>query len=100
VKVMWGVMLAGLMLMAAPQQRANAMPLVGASGLAAASAASDGLTIEVRGRYGGGGRHGGRFFHRGGGRFFAPAYYGGGPRCRWVETVYGPRRICRRGPWW
>jgi len=34
-------------------------------------------------------------WHRGRGGRCRPNVYRGGPRCRWVRTVYGPRRVCR-----
>jgi hypothetical protein len=93
---------AGLMLVAAPHQPAEAMSLNNLAGVTIAKQASEGITIEIRGR---GGRRGGHF--RGGRVFFGgprfvvgPAYYAPRHFCRVVGTPYGPRRVCRPQPWW
>lgn len=108
-KLLFGLAVAALMLVAIPVQRAAAITLPG--GASDARNVSDSLVIDVRrgggrGHMGGrhfGGRHfGGRHFgwrgHRvwrgHGPRFYG--YYGYPRRCRWVMTYYGPRRVCRR----
>ena len=106
---------AGLLLVGAPMDRAQALSLSNPVGAGTAKYASDGFTTEVRGgrvgghrggggrHFGGGGRHfgggfrGGRrhFGYRGG--YYAPAIY---RRCRTVWTYYGPRRVCRVPRYW
>ena len=110
----------GLVLAAAPANRAQALSLANPGLVAPIKAAANGDTTEVR-FHGGGRFHGG--FHRGGGHrfhggfhrggfhrfhggfhrrvFFRPRYYAYRPyyiapvyRCPLVMTVYGPRRIC------
>lgn len=118
---------AGVMAVAAPVQRAEALSLISPSVAGSTKHASESLVTEVR--HGGGGFRGGGFrgggfrgFHGGGfrggfyrGGFYRPHfhrrfyggpafYYGGpvyaGPRfCRWIRTYYGPRRVCRYRPW-
>ena len=118
--------MAGLMLIAAPVERAQAVSLINPAASAQTKYLSDNLVIDVRhggfrgggfGRahFGGGPRFiggGPRFY--GGPRFFVhrhywrprpviyPYYYYSGPRlyCRRVWTDFGPRRICRYRPWW
>jgi hypothetical protein len=121
--------MAGLMLLAAPAERAQAVSLINPAASAQTKYLADNLVVEVRHRGGGfrgfhgGGRH---FGHRhfGHGHFghrhvhfhrpfvhrhywrprpvIYPYYYYGQPRlyCRRVWTDFGPRRICRHRPWW
>lgn len=120
--------MAGLMLFAAPAERAQAVSLINPAGATQSKHLSDGLVVEVRNRGGfrGGGRHFGRA-HFGGRPHFVhrhrfvhhrpfivrrhvwrprpviyPRYYYAQPRlyCRRVWTDFGPRRICRYRPWW
>jgi hypothetical protein len=121
--------MAGLMLVAAPAERAQAVSLINPATAAQTKYLSDDLVVEV-GRRGGGGFHGGgRHFgraHFGGHRFvhrhhfvhrhrfvhhrpfivrrhvWRPYPYYAEPRlyCRRVWTDFGPRRICRHRPWW
>ena len=107
---------AGLLLVGAPMDRAQALSLSNPVGAGTAKYVSDGFTTEVRGggHRGGGGRHfggGGRHFgggFRGGGRhygfrhrYYGPRYYyAPRHRCRIVLTHYGPRRICRPWRYW
>jgi hypothetical protein len=89
--------IAGLMFVVVPQH-AKAMSLLNPLSAATAPSSIDGALIEVRGGHGHGGRggrRGGRFYRRG---FVGGGYYGPGPYCRWVPSVYGPRRVCR--PYW
>jgi hypothetical protein len=97
-KILGFVAVAGLMFVAAPQY-AKATSLLNPLSAATAPSSADGALIEVRGGHGHGhggrgGRRGGRFYGRG----FGGGYYGPGPYCRWVQGVYGPRRVCR--PYW
>jgi hypothetical protein len=118
--------MAGLMMLAAPVERAQAVSLINPAAAAQSKYLSDNLVVEVRHRGGfrggfrgggvrfGGHRHFGHrhvhfhrpHFHR---RhvFFRPRpviypYYVARPRlyCRWFYTDFGPRRICRYRPWW
>ena len=118
--------MAGLMMLGAPVERAQAVSLINPAAAAQSKYLSDDLVVEVRHR-GGGGFHG---FRGGGVRFGGPRFGGprfiGGPRfvhrpfvhrrhiwrpyplfvasprlyCRWFYTDFGPRRICRYRPWW
>jgi hypothetical protein len=119
--------MAGLIMFAAPVERAQAVSLINPAVAAQSKYLSDNLTVEVRHR--GGGFRGG---FRGGGHRVGRVHFGGHrhfghrhvhfhrphfhrrhvwyprpyiyaqPRlyCRWVYTDFGPRRLCRHRPWW
>lgn len=104
---------AGLLLIGAPMDRAQALSLSNPVGAGTAKYASESFTTEVRGgrgggHRGGGGRHFGGGRHYGGGyrhygfryRYYAPRYHYAPRRCRVVLTYYGPRRICRPWRYW
>ena len=118
--------MAGLVLLAVPVERAQAVSLINPAAVAQTKYLSDNLTVEVRHRGGGfrGGFRGGGHRHFGhrhfGHRHFRHRhvhfhrshfhrrhhvwrpYYVAQPRlyCRLVYTDIGPRRICRHRPWW
>ena len=110
---------AGLLLVGAPMDRAQALSLSNPVGAGTAKYVSEGFTTEVRGGRGGGHRGGGGPHFGGGGRHFGGGFRGGGRhygfrhryygpryyyaprhRCRIVLTHYGPRRICRPWRYW
>lgn len=107
-KLLAGLALAAMTILAAPQQ-AGALSLLSPVGVAGTKHVSDSMVTEVRwGRRGGFGRghfrgfRGGWRGHRGWRvhrawrpRYYAPRYFGPVRRCRVVWTYYGPQRICR-----
>ena len=113
-KLLAGLALAALTMMAVPQQ-ASALSLQNPFGVASKHV-SESMPAQVEQvRFGGRGRGHFRGF-RGGGhrwhahrgwrvrhawrpRYFAPRYYAAPRRCRIVMTYYGPRRVCRPVYW-
>ena len=120
-KILAGLAMAGLMMIATPTLKAYAEAAVPGAVQGIAGSTSDNILTDVsarRGGFRGGGRHfGGRHF-RGGGRHFRhfggfrrhygfrrarfyarPRFYA--PRqCHRVWTYYGPRRVCRFTRWY
>jgi hypothetical protein len=84
-----------LVLSVAANQRAEALSLINPGVAPTAKHASDGLTTEVRGGHGGGGRGGGGGFHGGGGgsgfHGSGAAFHGGGFRAGHVFRGGGSR---------
>ncbi len=113
-KILAGLALAAMAMLATPQQ-ASALSLLDPFGVASKHLSENkGMVEEVRfGRRGFGRGHfrgfrGHRGFrvHRGWHvrrawrpRYFVPRYYAAPRRCRIIMTYYGPQRVCRHR-WW